>query len=281
VVRDDAVAGSGAAWTRHADLRRRVLDIAREPLPTRVDGLPELPSEYGDALDDGLARLDLTLPATARIVIDAQVRLLLAWTAAINLTSIREPAAVAVAHVLDSLSAVGAMRERGIERFVDIGSGGGYPGLPLAVALPAAQALLLEPIGKKARFLETVVTATGQSETVEVATLRAEALASDRAHRGRWPAVTARAVGSLAELVELAFPLLAPDGVLIAWKRGDLVDEVASARRAIEALGGGTVASVEPDLPGLEGHRLVILTSRGRVPTAYPRDPAARKRRPW
>lgn len=281
MVRDDAVAGSGAAWTRHADIRRRVLEPAREPLPTRVDGLPELPPEYGHVLDDGVARLGLTLPDTARVVIDAQVRLLLAWTQAINLTSIREPAAVAVGHVLDSLSAVTLLRERGIERFVDLGSGGGYPGLPLAVALPAVQALLLEPIGKKARFLETVVTATGQSDTVDVATLRAEALAANREHRGRWPAVTARAVGSLAELVELAFPLLAPDGVLVAWKRGDLVAEVATARRAIEALGGGTVASVEPDLPGLAGHRLVILTSRGRVPTAYPRDPAARKRRPW
>jgi 16S rRNA (guanine527-N7)-methyltransferase len=280
-VRDDAVAGSGAAWTRHADIRRRVLEPAREPLPTRVDGLPELPPEYGHALDDGLARLGLTLPDTARVVIDAQVRLLLAWTAAINLTAIREPAAVAVGHVLDSLSAVTLLRERGVERFVDIGSGGGYPGLPLAVALPAVQALLLEPIGKKARFLDTVVTATGQSEVVEVASLRAETLAADREHRGRWPAVTARAVGSLAELVELAFPLLAPEGVLVAWKRGDLVAEVATARRAIEALGGGSIASVEPDVPGLTGHRLVILTSRGRVPIAYPRDPAARKRRPW
>ncbi len=253
---------------------------AREPLPTRVDGLPELPPEYGHVVDAGLAELGLTLTPEARGAIDGQVRLLLAWTVAVNLTAIRAPADVARAHVLDSLTAVAPMRERGIDTFLDLGSGGGYPGLPLAAALPAVQALLVEPTAKKARFLETAVEAT-HAGAVQVAPVRAEALAADGAHRGRWPAVTARAVAALAELVELSFPLLMPGGVLVAWKRGDLVDEVAAARRAIDALGGGTVTSVEPRITGLDGHRLVIVTSRGRVPAAYPRDPAARKRRPW
>jgi 16S rRNA (guanine527-N7)-methyltransferase len=188
---------------------------------------------------------------------------------------------VARAHVLDSLTAVAWLRERRIDRFLDLGSGGGYPGLPLAAALPVKQALLVEPVAKKARFLETVVEATGLGAVVEVATTRAEALAVDPAHRGRWPAVTARAVANLAELVELSFPLLSPGGVLVAWKRGDLVAEVSVAQRAIEALGGGSMASVPVDVSGLDGHRLVVVMSRGRVPSGYPRDPATRKRRPW
>jgi 16S rRNA (guanine527-N7)-methyltransferase len=253
---------------------------AREPLPTRVDGLPELPPEYGHALDAGLGDLGLDLTPAARAAIDDHARLLLAWTTAVNLTAIRDPVAVARAHVVDSLTAVGPMRALGIEAFLDLGSGGGYPGVPLAAALPATRALLVEPIAKKARFLETVTEATGVPG-VAVANARAETLAGDAAHRGRWPAVTARAVASLADLVELSFPLLAHGGVLIAWKRGDLVDEVAAAQRAIEALGGGTLASTEPRVRGLEGHRLVLVTRRGRVPAAYPRDPAARKRRPW
>ena len=122
---------------------------------------------------------------------------------------------------------------------------------------------------------------SGSAERVGVAATRAETLAADPGHRGRWPAVTARAVASLADLVELGFPLLAPGGVLVAWKRGHLVDEVAAAQRAIEALGGGAVTSVGGGVAGLEDHRLVIVTRRGRVPTGYPRDPAARKRRPW
>jgi 16S rRNA G527 N7-methylase RsmG len=111
--------------------------------------------------------------------------------------------------------------------------------------------------------------------------VRVEALAADARHRGRWPAVTARAVAALAELVELAFPLLVPGGILVAWKRGDLAAELAAAGRAVDALGGGHLEAHPVHVPGLEGHQLVVATPRGRVPAAYPRDPAARKRRPW
>jgi len=266
---------------RHADIRRRALDPAREPLPTRVTDVPELPPEAVHALDAGLAALGLTLDAAARDAVEGHARLLLAWTTAINLTAIRDPVAVATAHIVDSLTAVAPMAARGLDRFLDLGSGGGYPGLPLAAALPAARALLVEPIGKKTRFLETVIEATGMAATVEAAALRAEALAADPDHRGRWPAVTARAVDALPELVELAFPLLAQGGALIAWKRGDIAAEVSAAQRAMQALGGGTLEGVPVDVPGLEGHVLVVVTRHGHVPSAYPRDPGARRRRPW
>ena len=257
------------------------MDRPREPLPTRVEDTPGLPPAYDAALEGGLAALSLTLTPAARAAIDGHARLLLAWTSAINLTAIRDPAAVAVAHVVDSLTAAESMRERGISRFVDLGSGGGYPGIPLAAVIPAERALLIEPIAKKAGFLSAVVAATGLQGVVEAAAVRAEALAADPRHRGRWPAVTARAVAGLADLVELAFPLLAPGGCLVAWKRGDLTLELAAADRAIAALGGGSVVVRPVDVPGLDGHGLVIATARGRVPPAYPRDPGVRRRRPW
>jgi 16S rRNA (guanine527-N7)-methyltransferase len=281
-VRDDPDAGSGAA-RRHGTRihRRRVVDRPREPLPTRVEETADLPPAYTAALEAGLVTLSLDLTRAGRAAIDGHARLLLAWTTAINLTAIRDPVAVAVAHVLDSLTAVAPMRERGISRFVDLGSGGGYPGIPLAAAIPAERALLLEPIAKKAGFLSAAAAATGLAEVVEAAAVRAEALAADPRHRGRWPAVTARAVAGLAELVELAFPLLAPGGCLIAWKRGDLASELGEADRAIAALGGGSLVVLPVDVAGLDGHRLVIATARGRVPPAYPRDPGVRRRRPW
>jgi 16S rRNA (guanine527-N7)-methyltransferase len=259
----------------------RAVARTREPLPTRVEDTPDLPAAYHAALDAGLEALSLTLTAEARAAIDGQARLLLAWTEAINLTAIREPAAVALGHVVDSLSGLVVLRERGSDRYVDLGSGGGYPGLPIAAALPAARALLLEPIAKKARFLSVVAAATGLADTVEAAPLRAEALAADGRHRGRWPAVTVRAVATLADLVELAFPLLAPGGCLVAWTRGDVRAETEAAERAIAALGGGSLEVRPVDVAGLDGHCLVVATSRGRVPTGYPRDPATRKRRPW
>ena len=257
------------------------MEIPREPLPTRVDETPDLPPAFEAALRRGLDALGLDLSLAARVAIDGHARLLLAWTEAINLTAIREPGAVALRQVIDSLSAVVFLRERGIDRFVDIGSGGGYPGLPLAAVLPAARVLLAEPIGKKARFLGTAIGATGLEGVAEAAAVRAEALAGDARHRGCWPAVTARAVASLADLVELGFPLLAPGGVLVAWKRGDLATELEAAERAVRALGGGRLDVRPVHVPGLEDHRLVVATAAGRAAAAYPRDPGARKRRPW
>ena len=79
----------------------------------------------------------------------------------------------------------------------------------------------------------------------------------------------------------IGWPLLAPGGCLVAWKRGDLAPELAAAERAIAALGGGSLEVRPVEVEGLAGHCLVVATARGRVPSAYPRDPAARKRRPW
>jgi 16S rRNA (guanine527-N7)-methyltransferase len=251
-------------------------------------------------LDAGLEALGLRLSEIARSAIDGHVRLLLAWNEAINLSGIRDPSDVAVRHVLDSLVAERVLRRRGIDRYVDLGSGGGFPGLTVAAALPADGTILVESIAKKARFLDTAIAAVGLSASVRVRAARAETIARDAGHRGRWPAVTARAVASLADLVELALPLLRPGGVLVAWKRGALGEvtglaaELAAAEHALSAIGDGTI-TVEPSVGSLvtdrtaraaveqiADHRLVVV-ERGRRPIAasWPRDPAARKRTPW
>lgn len=253
----------------------------REPLPTHVRDLPALPTPYHDALARGLGELGLELDPAARSAIDDHVRLLLAWNPAINLTAIVEPASVAIEHVVDSLSALPWLRMHGVTSLVDLGSGGGYPGLPLGAALGASRVALVDATAKKARFLDVVVEAMGLGSRVRVYAERAEALARDPAHRGRQQAVTARAVAALADLVELAFPLLAPGGSLLAWKRGDLREELAGARRAMDALGGGELDVLDVSVTGLREHRLVVATTTGAVPDTYPRDPAARRRDPW
>jgi 16S rRNA (guanine527-N7)-methyltransferase len=261
------------------------VDRPREPLPTLVDETPMLPAAYGAALEGGLAAIGVELGLDERRTIDGHVRMLLAWTTAINLTAIREPTLVAITHVLDSLTALPWLNDRRVPSLLDLGSGGGFPGIPLAAALPDTEVALLESVGKKARFLEAAVAATGLDDRVRVIPARAEALARAADHREAWSIVTARAVASSADLVELAFPLLAPGGSLLAWKAGGLESELGAAERAVVGLGGGRldVLPVGAGVPELTDHALLIATrhDRGSVADVYPRDPAIRARRPW
>jgi 16S rRNA (guanine527-N7)-methyltransferase len=228
----------------------------------------------------GLEALDLRIDAEAKAAIDGHVRLLLAWTTAINLTGIREPAAVALNHVVDSLAVVPVLRARGITSLLDLGSGGGFPGLTIAAALPADRVLLVDSIAKKVGFLATVIEATGLGRTVAAEAVRAEALAHDDRDREAWPAVTSRAVAALSELVEVGLPLVAPGGILVAWKRLPLDEELAAAGPALEALRAGRLEVVDPAVPGLEAHRLIVVERAGPIDPRFPRDPGERRQRP-
>jgi len=251
----------------------------RAPLPADPSLCPELPDDARAALAAGVSqRLPNGLPAAALIALEDHLRLLLAWTAAINLTAVREPVAAVTAHVLDSLAAVPLLRAAGVDVVLDLGSGGGYPGLPLAIALPARHALLVDSTAKKVRFLETAITALGLGGSVGAAAVRAEELAADPRHREAWQAVTARAVASLAELVELSFPLLGVGGMLVAWKRSDLADERVAALPAIAALGGGRL---EVHATGPGDHVIVTVTKTGATRASWPRTPTERRRQPW
>jgi 16S rRNA (guanine527-N7)-methyltransferase len=226
------------------------------------------------------AGLPIGLSEAQLDAIGDHVRLLMAWNEAINLSGIRESEMIARHHVLDSLTAVPLLRRAGIDEFVDIGSGGGYPGLPLAVALPARRAILVDSIAKKARFLTVAVEAAGVADRVAVFAGRAETLAADPAHRGRWGAVVARAVADLTDLAEVALPLLRPGGLLVAWKRRPVDEEVARAARAVRQMGGRVAGLETVTVPGLEDHLLAVIEKVAETPGEFPRDPAARRRRP-
>jgi 16S rRNA (guanine527-N7)-methyltransferase len=163
---------------------------------------------------------------------------------------------------------------------LDLGSGGGFPGIPLAVVLSAHRVLLVDSVGKKARFLATAIAALGLAPGVAAAAARAEELGADRRQRGTWPAVVVRAVTNLAELAELALPLLTLGGLLLAWKRRPLDDELSRARPAIAILGGGEPALTPVAVDGLSDHVLVAIEKRRPTPAGFPRDPATRRRRP-
>ena len=223
--------------------------------------------------------MGLELSAGQLDALDCHIRLLLAWTQAINLTAIRQPEAVARDHLLDSLSAVAILRQRPVGRLLDLGSGGGLPGIPLAIALPATSVLLVESVAKKAAFLRTAVRAAALDDRVGVAAERAETLATPDREREQFDAVTVRAVAALPDLIELAFPLLRAGGRLVAWKREPMAEELIAGRNAARAI-GGEVEVVAVTTPGLEGRCLVVVTKRRPTPRRFPRSPAERRAQP-
>ena len=264
----------------------------REPLPVDASTLPPLGADAWHVIDAGLERMSLDLAPEVLAAIDAHARLLTAWGQHINLTAIRDPADVARLHVLDSLAAVGPIRARvaNVTSLVDIGSGGGYPGLPLGLALGAERISLVESVGRKARFLEVAGAAASRAlddgrDRIEVLAVRAETLAAgDR--RGSWDVAVVRAVGSLSECAELALPLLRTRGLLVCWKRervaatdhaaASLRDEVDAARALVRRLGGAAPKVVSAELPDAPAHRLVLVRKEHPTPDRFPRRPVAR-----
>jgi len=220
---------------------------------------------------------ELELSARQLELLGLFVAALLEANRCFNLTAIREAEEVWRRHVLESL-ALGRF-VRGAGRVADIGSGGGLPGIPLAILLPGTRFALIEATGKKARFLERTAAALRMGN-VRVHNGRSETLARCGELRGRFDVVVARAVGSLAELVELALPLLAPDGRLLAVKGRSVQREVDEAAGALEQVGGGMVG-VHPLVPRSGGEGSVAIVRKLRAtPERYPRLPGVPGKKP-
>jgi 16S rRNA (guanine527-N7)-methyltransferase len=271
-------------------------DSERAALPSEAWLLPPMGEAFDAALAAGLVELGLAASRAAsrpaRQSYEAHARLLRAWGAAINLTSIHAPAEVARRHVVDSLSAVPLLEalDRPVASLLDLGSGGGYPGLPLVAALPLARLALVDSVAKKARFLAVASSAVsaalledGRSPRIEALAERAEDLAEEPDQREAWDLVTARAVGSLAEVLELAMPLVREGGHVLAWKREEerdgLLAELRAAGSIIRATGGGRPAVHVVEAASLPGHRLVVVPKERPTPISYPRPAGVRRRR--
>jgi 16S rRNA (guanine527-N7)-methyltransferase len=276
----------------------------RPPLPADAAATPQLHPAFATTLDADLAALGVTLSAGQRAAIDAHARLLLAWNASINLTALRRPEQVARDHVIDSLTALAIVGRPTAASpaaptssdaagrrlaLLDLGSGGGYPGIPLGVAARATELALVDSIGKKARFLEVAgraavgaLRSAGEDAPAMFAIAqRAELLGRDPAHAARWDVVTARAVTTLADLTVLAFPLLRVGGRLIAWKReAGLVDELPAASEVIRRLGSdpGAIEVQRVAFQPFADHRLVIVTKTAPTPPPERRAPGRRRR---
>ncbi len=241
---------------------------AYDDLAPLVEGAAAL----GVALDD--AQLD-QFRRFRDLLLDANTR--------VNLTAITNPAEVVTRHFLDSLAcllAVAPAKRAQFLRLLDIGSGAGFPCIPLAIAFPAWRVTSLEATGKKARFQQEAVAALGL-ENVTVLSGRAEELARMPEYRGRYDLVTARAVAALPTLLEYCCPFARVGGRVIAPKKGDLADEVASGTKAASLLGAHLLVPIPVTVPPLaDGHVLLVTEQKRLCPQQYPRPAGAPAKHP-
>lgn len=199
-------------------------------------------------LEQGLSRLGLP-PQPLAERLQAYLDLLVQWNRAYNLTAVRDRDEMVTRHLLDSLAILPFVAEGPL---ADLGSGAGLPGIPLALARPGLAITLVEANGKKARFLREAARQLGLTN-VRVAECRAEALAED----GRYDCLTARAFGTLAELLRVGGHLLAPRGRLLAMK-GQVPDQEIAALPP-----GWRLVETQPlSVPGLAGQRHLVIIGR-------------------
>jgi 16S rRNA (guanine527-N7)-methyltransferase len=205
---------------------------------------------------------------------------LLDWNSRFNLTAIDEPDKVRVKHFLDSLTCLIVMRDSLMDRIVDIGSGAGFPGLPLKIICPAMNLTLVESVGKKVDFCRHLVYKLGLEE-VEVIQERAERLGQDVTYREQYDWALARAVAKMPVLVEYMLPLVRVGGGALAMKGESAPAEAHAAEDGITMLGGHLRQLVPVTLPGVVDERyLVVVDKVAATPGAYPRRVGVPAKRP-
>jgi 16S rRNA (guanine527-N7)-methyltransferase len=206
--------------------------------------------------------------------------ILVSWNEKVNLTAITEPQEVAVKHMIDSLSCYDAAVFPEGCSVVDVGTGAGFPGLPLKIFRPDIKLTLLDSLNKRLLFLQDVVDKLGL-EGVSLVHARAEEGGRMKGHREVYQVAVSRAVARLNVLVELCLPFVATGGYFVALKGAQFQEELGEAQRAISIM-GGKVAEVKPvSLPGLADSRAVIFVRKvAPTPPAYPRKPGTPEKKP-
>ena len=236
-----------------------------------------------EPLTAGARELDITLADRHLAAFETCYRELTAWNQRFNLTAITDREGVLVRHFLDSLSCLKALSRKELEagaRVIDVGTGAGFPGLPLKMVCPGMRLTLLEATRKKVTFLENVVGVLAL-EGVEVIHGRAEELGRDPAHRERYDWALARAVAEMPALAEYLLPLVRVGGAALAQKGEGAAAEVHGADAAIVTLGGRVRQLVPVELRGLaETRYLVVVDKVAATPEKYPRRPGVPQKRP-
>lgn len=216
--------------------------------------------------------LNLDLTPTQLAAFRVYAKELAEWNEKFNLTAIKTPAEVEIKHFADSVSCLLALRNgNGSLRVIDVGTGAGFPGLPLKIMCPDLRLTLVESVGKKVTFLNHMVTALGFKD-VQVIQGRAEELGQQPAHREKYDWAVARAVAEMRTLLEYLLPLAKKGGKVLAQKGESAPVEAQAAEHAAQLLGGSLERIVPVELPSIvEPRYLVIFNKASATPQRYPR----------
>lgn len=235
-----------------------------------------------DLLIKGAAELGLQLTQEQIEELQTHHTELISWNQRINLTAIVEPEEVQLKHFLDSLTPALVLSEevKSSGRMMDVGAGGGFPGIPLKVVFPGIQLTLMDSVAKKTAFLEHLVKVLGLDH-VEVYTGRAEDLALNPQLREGFDVVVSRGVAPMRILMELTLPYCRLGGTVVVLKKGEVAPEVESALHSMEVLGGKLQGTKEIALENLsDGRELVMVEKVKPTPAKFPRRPGLPKKHP-
>ena len=205
---------------------------------------------------------------------------LLEWNQKFNLTAIRDSESIRTKHFLDSFSCVLAWKPAPPNQLIDVGTGAGFPGIPLKILYPNLKLTLVESVGKKAMFCQHIVRVLGL-ENVDVIQARAEDLGQNPQHREKYDGAVARAVANLNVLSEYLIPLVKIGGTVLAQKGESGPAEAQSAEEAMKLLGGKLKQLIPVNLPGVADDRyLVIVEKVAATPPKFPRKPGIPMKQP-
>ena len=236
--------------------------------------------EFTEALRAAAAAAGIALSEAQLAAFTRYYELLIAWNEKMNLTAITAPEDVAVKHIIDSLAAYDAALFGGAPAVIDVGTGAGFPGLPLKIFAPSIRLTLMDSLAKRLAFLEAVVEDLGLTG-VTCVHARAEDAAHEPQRRERYDIAVSRAVARLPVLLEYTLPFVKKGGHLIALKGRTAEEEATDAKRALKLL-GGRLETIRPvTLPGLSDKRAVLtITKIAPTPKAYPRKAGTPAKKP-
>ena len=235
---------------------------------------------FQDILAKAVNEYGLALTEQQLASMDSYYRLLIEWNEKMNLTAIIEPQEVAVKHMVDSLTCYRDDIFTAEASLVDVGTGAGFPGLPLKIFQPDIKLTLIDSLNKRLNFLHEVVDTLGLQQVTFVHT-RAEEAGKNKQYREQFQIAVSRAVARLTILCELCLPMVKPGGWFIALKGAQYEEEVREAANAVKVL-GGKIEDIRPvTLPGLTDKRAVVYIKKvAATPLAYPRKPGTPEKKP-